>query len=77
MRDSRFDAILMDMQMPVMDGLTAARKIRAIPELDKVPIIALTANASDDDRCRCLEAEYSAKPFKPDQLVQVIKKLGG
>jgi CheY-like chemotaxis protein len=46
MRDSRFDAILMDMQMPVMDGLTAARKIRAIPELDKVPIIALT--------CKCV-----------------------
>ena len=80
MRDNRFDVILMDMQMPVMDGLTGARKIRAIPELDKVPIIALTANASDDDRCRCLEAgmdEYSAKPFKPEQLVLVIKKLGG
>ena len=73
--DKKFDAILMDMQMPVMDGLTAARKIRAIPELGNIPIIALTANASDEDRKRCLDAgmnEYSSKPFKPHQLFQVI-----
>jgi two-component system sensor histidine kinase/response regulator len=73
--DKKFDAILMDMQMPVMDGLTAAREIRAMPELGNIPIIALTANASDEDRKRCLDAgmnEYSSKPFKPQQLFQVI-----
>ena len=73
--DKKFDAILMDMQMPVMDGLTAAREIRAMPELGNIPIIALTANASNDDRKRCLDAgmnDYSSKPFKPHQLFQVI-----
>ena len=73
--DRKFDAILMDMQMPVVDGLTAAREIRAMPELGNIPIIALTANASDEDRKRCLDAgmnEYSSKPFKPHQLFQII-----
>ena len=73
--DKKFDAILMDMQMPVMDGLTAAHEIRAMPELGNIPIIALTANASNEDRKLCLDAgmnEYSSKPFKPHQLFQVI-----
>ena len=73
--DKKFDAILMDLQMPVMDGLTAAREIRAMPELGNIPIIALTVNASDEDRKRCLDAgmnDYSSKPFKPQQLFQVI-----
>jgi two-component system, sensor histidine kinase and response regulator len=73
--DKKFDSILMDMQMPVMDGLTAAREIRALPELGNIPIMALTANASDEDRKRCLDAgmnDYSSKPFKPQQLFQVI-----
>lgn len=66
--DKRFDAILMDMQMPVMDGLNAACEIRAMSEFGNIPIIALTPNASDEDRKQCLDAgmnEYNSKPFKP------------
>ena len=73
--DKKFDVILMDMQMPVIDGLTAAREIRAMLELGNILISALTANASNEDRKLCLDAgmnEYSSKPFKPHQLFQVI-----
>jgi len=69
------DLILMDIQMPEMDGLEAIRRIRAYADLQRVPILALTALAMPGDRERCLEAganEYLMKPISLKQLVKVI-----
>lgn len=71
-----FNLILMDMQMPVMDGYEATRIIRANSSWDHIPVIAITANAMSGDRDKCLEcgcASYLAKPFKAAELVQEIK----
>lgn len=65
------DLILMDLSMPEMDGLTATRFIRTIPELCDIPIVALTANAMDSDRDRSLEAGcdgYIKKPIDVDKF---------
>jgi PAS domain S-box-containing protein len=72
--------ILMDIQMPVMDGLEATRRLRADPRFQSVPIIALTALAMPGDRERCLQAgasEYIAKPVILRQLVKMIGVLTG
>ncbi len=72
------DLILMDIQMPIMDGLEAIQKIRQIPSLVNLPIIALTALAMADDRDRCLAAgadEYMPKPVKLKALAQMIQRL--
>ena len=72
------DIILMDIQMPVMDGLEATRLIRAEPKLAKVPIIALTARAMQGDQERCLEAganQYLSKPVDLEQLGEVIRRF--
>jgi two-component system, sensor histidine kinase and response regulator len=77
---SRFDAVLMDCQMPEMDGYQATRAIRESEHATvsaRLPIIALTANALDGDRDRCMEAgmdDYLAKPFKRDQLARVLTR---
>lgn len=74
-REEEFDLILMDMKMPVMGGLEATRKIREFNQ--KIPIIALTANAFDSDRVSALDAgcnEFLAKPIKKSQLLELFSK---
>jgi len=70
-----FDLVLMDVQMPVMDGLEATRWIRANPHHRELPIIAMTANAMDSDRQQCLDAgmnDFIAKPIDIEQMLAVI-----
>ena len=72
-----YAAILMDMQMPVMDGLEATRQIRQLPNGARVPIIAMTANAFTEDRSRCLAAgmdDFITKPFIPEHLYATLLK---
>jgi len=69
--------ILMDMQMPRMDGLGATRKIRGLPNGSQVPIIAMTANAFAEDKARCLPAgmnDFVAKPYDPRNLFSTLLK---
>ncbi len=76
----QFDAVLMDVQMPVMDGYAAARAIRQQLRLVRLPIIGLTANAMASDRDACLEAGMNAhigKPFDMAELVALLLELTG
>lgn len=71
----RYDLILMDMCMPEMDGLEATRIIRSDPETAHLPIIALTANALQEDVDNCLEAGmngYLCKPINKDSFLEVV-----
>ena len=75
LRRSPYDAVLMDLQMPVMDGLTATREIRKIPGFEHLPIIAMTANAMANDRADCLAAgmqDHVPKPIDPDELWRAL-----
>ena len=71
----RYDLVLMDVQMPIMDGIESTRRIRKVPNCEFLPIIALTANAFDVDRELCREAgmnDFISKPFKAESLFSTI-----
>jgi two-component system sensor histidine kinase/response regulator len=74
-QEGRYDLILMDMQMPVLDGLQASRRLRMLPALTSTPIIAMTANAFGEDRAACLSAgmnDHVAKPVDPTLLYDTL-----
>lgn len=75
-----FDCILMDVQMPEMDGFQATAAIRAMPGLERVPIVALTAHAMPGDRERCLASgmdAYLTKPVNVHELINVVESCAG
>ncbi|WP_442511990.1 response regulator [Novipirellula sp. SH528] len=80
-KEKRYDLILMDCQMPIMDGFTATKEIRQMESAGQLAtvstIVAVTANALKGDRQRCLDAgmdDYLAKPFSPQQLTEIVAK---
>ena len=75
--ENAYDAVLMDMHMPVMDGETATREIRKQDRFARLPIVAMTANAMEGDRERCLELgmnDHIPKPIDPDVLFDTLKR---
>ena len=73
----RYDLVLMDVQMPVMDGIAATIEIRKLPHLARLPIVAMTANAMSKDRDACLQAgmnDHLAKPIDPDHLYATLER---
>lgn len=75
-QDEKFDLILMDMQMPVMNGFEATEKIRELPTYKDTPVIALTAFAMKGDREKCLEAgatDYIPKPIDSKEFIEKVK----
>ncbi len=78
MQENHYDMIIMDVQMPKMDGIEATKVIRNRKTDGNIPIIALTAHAMEDDRKRCLDAgmdDYISKPVEPDALLHIIEKV--
>ena len=77
LEDEPFDGVLMDLQMPEMDGFEATRQIRADPRFASLPIIAMTAHAMLEERQRCLEAgmnDHIAKPIEPEALFHTLRQ---
>jgi PAS domain S-box-containing protein len=75
LRQTAFDCVLMDVQMPLMDGLEATRRIRADPRLADIRVLAMTATATSEDRVRCIEAgmdDFISKPIQPALMYQTI-----
>jgi CheY-like chemotaxis protein len=81
LEQDRYDVVLMDMQMPVMDGLEATRRIRhreAQTGRSRTSVLAMTANAMAEDRAACLAAgmdDHIAKPIRPDELMERLRRL--
>ncbi len=76
-RGDEFDAVLMDVQMPVMDGFQATEMIRQNPALEDLPVIAVTAHAMQGDREKCMQIgmnDYVAKPITPELLFSVLTR---
>jgi len=79
-RGDEFDAVLMDVQMPVKDGLQATAEIRANPALNDLPVIAVTAHAMQGDREKCMQTgmnDYVAKPVTPEVLFSALTRWAG
>ena len=75
--NTRFDLVLMDMQMPVMDGLEATRMIRTLPNGKDVPIVAVTANTREEDKQKVFASgmnDFLSKPIDPEQLFAMLRK---
>ena len=73
----RYDVVLMDVQMPELDGLEATRRIVAEYGVDRPRIVAMTANAMESDRAECFAAgmdDYVAKPIRPDELAGALAR---
>ena len=73
-----YNLILMDMGLPELDGWEAARRLRAVPATERIPIIALTAHAMAGDREKAIEAgcdDYDTKPIELDRLLSKMKAL--
>jgi len=76
-KEGKFDAVLMDLQMPIMDGYEATVKIREDPNNEHLPIIAMTAHAFVGEKERCFSLgmnEYLNKPFNPRELNKILTK---
>jgi CheY-like chemotaxis protein len=76
-REKDYDLILMDMQMPNMDGVEATKLARQLPNGKTVPIIAMTANAFAEDKARCFDAgmnDFIMKPVEPKLLFETLLK---
>ncbi len=73
--DGSFDVVLMDVQMPVMDGMEATRRLRTLSRFARLPILAMTAHAMEDERQRCLDVgmnDHVAKPLDPEHFIRVV-----
>ena len=76
-QEAPYDLVLMDMQMPVMDGITATTEIKKLEQVRHIPIIAMTANAMESDRAKCMAAgmvDFVTKPIAPEELWRALRQ---